>query len=270
MARKKVEKKPLTTEERLAQEKQHCYRELEQEIKFTPEPTYHFNVGDSVLFGALNSAVVEEVLADGKAYLLYCEATNNNYGHPYTYNTYRLARWMEVRSREAIEDTKFTENDDIRLNFNNQTIESLLHRAYFFGIQMNPDYQRDFVWNSADKEYLLDSVFKNIDIGKFVLIHRSDEDWKSDGYSYEILDGKQRLNTLLEFYEDRITYRGKTYSQLSGTDKYTFKNHNISVAEVRNATKKDILNLFLKLNRGGRIMDKTQIERVEKMLEDYQ
>lgn len=270
MARKKVEKKPLTTEERLAQEKQHCYSELEREIKFVPDPTYRFNIGDSVLFGAMNSAVVEESLADGKAYLLLCNATQHNYGKPYTYDTYRLARWMEVRSIDAIEDTHFTENDDIRLNFSNWTLESLIHTAYFFGIKMNPDYQRDFVWDAADKEYLLDSVFKGIDIGKFVLVHRSDADWKRDGYSYEILDGKQRLNTLMEFYEDRITYQGKTYSQLSGTDKYTFKNLNISVGEIRNATQKDILLAFLKFNRGGRVMDKTQIEKVEKMLEDCQ
>lgn len=269
MARK-VGKKTLTTGDRLFQEKQRCYDELEQETRFVSSPTYRFNVGDKVIFGSMNSAVVEEILSDGKAYILLCNATNNNYGNPYTYNTYRLARWIDIRSFSVIENTNFTEKNDIRLNFSNRTIESLLHIAYFFGVMMNPDYQRDFVWDKADKEYLLDSIFKGVDIGKFVLVHRSDEDWRTDGYSYEILDGKQRLNTLKEFYEDRITYYGKTFSQLSATDKYTFKNHNISVAEIKNVSKKDILTAFLKLNRGGRVMDKTQIEKVEKMLSDYE
>ena len=69
MARKTV-KKELTTEERLEQEKEQCYNELAEQIKFIPSPTHYQNVGDEVLFGAFKRAVIEEVLADGKAYLL--------------------------------------------------------------------------------------------------------------------------------------------------------------------------------------------------------
>ena len=50
---------------------------------------------------------------------------------------------------------------------------------------------------------LLDSIFKNIDIGKFVLIHLSDSEWVERGFGYEILDGKQRLSALIEFYENK-------------------------------------------------------------------
>lgn len=80
-------------------------------------------------------------------------------------------------------------------------------------------------WNQKDKELLLDSIFKNIDIGKFVLIHISDEEWHKRGLGYEILDGKQRLNTLIEFYENRIAYNGKCFNDLSGMDKRTFTEH---------------------------------------------
>ena len=267
MARKTV-KKELTTEERLEQEKEQCYNELAEQIKFIPSPTHYYNVGDEVLFGAFKRAVIEEVLADGKAYLLYCDAVNSNYGNPIEYNTYRLATWTSIRLRSEVSDTDFTENDEIRLYFSNTSIESLLHKAYYFGIKMNPDYQRDFVWDDADKEYLIDSIFKGVDIGKFVLVHRTDKEWHEDSYSYEILDGKQRLNTLKEFYENRFPYKGKYFTELSNKDRYTFQEHMISVAEVKNASKKDILIAFLKLNRGGRVMDKKQIEKVEKMLKD--
>ena len=267
MARKTV-KKELTTEERLEQEKEQCYNELAEQIKFIPSPTHYYNVGDEVLFGAFKKAVIEEVLADSKAYLLYCDAIDNNYGNPIEYKTYRLATWVSIRLLSEVSDTDFTENDEIRLYFANTSIESLLHRAYNFGIKMNPDYQRDFVWDDADKEYLIDSIFKGVDIGKFVLVHRTDKEWHEDSYSYEILDGKQRLNTLKEFYENRFPYKGKYFTELSNKDRYTFQEHMISVAEVKNASKKDILTAFLKLNRGGRVMDKKQIEKVEKMLKD--
>lgn len=267
MARKTV-KKELTTEERLAQEKVSCIKQAETEVNFVPAPSRYFNIGDKVLYGALINCTIEEVLANGKAYLIYGTATDTNYGHPISYPTYRFSTWMGLRLVDEVSDSTFTENDNIRLNFNNSTIESLLHRAYYFGIKMNPDYQRDFVWDETDKLYLIDSVFKRIDIGKFVLIHRNDAEWYEDGFSYEILDGKQRLNTLKEFYENRFPYHGKYFSQLSHKDRYTFQEHMISVAEVRNASKKDILTAFLKLNRGGRVMDKKQIDKVEKMLEE--
>lgn len=251
MARKTV-KKELTREEILTQEKQSCYKSAIEETKFIPTPSRYFKVGDKVLYGALKDCIIEEVLADGKAYLILGTATD----------------WMYIRLVDEVGNSNFTENDNIRLYFNNSTIESLLHRAYFFGIDMNTDYQRDFVWDDIDKEYLIDSIFKNVDIGKFVLVHRTDEQWRENGYSYEILDGKQRLNTLKEFYENRFPYHGVYFSELSHNDRHTFLEHMISIAEIKDASKKDILTTFLKLNRGGRVMDKMQIDKVEKMLED--
>lgn len=263
MARKKVE---LTTEQKLEQSRLSALRDVEEFIQYMNEPTYRYNVGDKVLYGAMKESTVEQVLYDGKAYLLHCVATDNNYGKPYDYETYRGVKWVDVRPSCKDNDTHFTSKDAIELHFMNQTIESLIHKVYSFGVDMNPDYQRGLVWDSADKEYLLDSIFKGIDIGKFVFVHRPDEKWKVDRISYEILDGKQRLNTLIEFYEDRITYKGCTFSQLGWEDRRTFKEHMVSVAEVRETNKKDILVSFLSLNRGGRVMDKGQIEKVEKML----
>ena len=88
------------------------------------------------------------------------------------------------------------------------------------------------------------------------------------GYGYEILDGKQRLNALIEFYEDRFSYMGKYYSDLSGMDKYTFKNHPIAIGNIEESEKKVILKYFLMLNRTGKVMDQKHLDNVEKMLEE--
>ena len=267
MARKKVQKE-LTPEQKLEEARMRALRDVEEHVQYQNIPTYVFNVGDHVSYGAMKDAVVEEVLYDGKAYLLRCVATENNYGHPFDRETYCGAMWVNVRDFSRVEDTHFTNDSGLKLNFCNQTIESLLHKYYFFGVDMAPDYQRDFVWSSEDKEYLIDSIFLGIDIGKFVFVSRPDEKWHEDRLSYEILDGKQRLNALVEFFEDRLPYKGHTFSQLSWKDRYTFREHVVSVADVRNAAKKDILISFLNLNRGGRVMDKSQIEKVEHMLEE--
>ncbi len=264
MAKKKVDKE-LTIEEKLQQEKESGLKQIQEELSHLNEPSYLFNIGDKVKYGNLKESIVDMVLHDGKVYGLKCVATNNNYGNPYDYETYRVAMWTEVRPLEN-GNTKFAENQNVRLYFNNSHIESLIHKNYHFGIDFNPDYQRGYVWEQKDKELLLDSIFKNIDIGKFVFIRLSDPDWLERNLGYEILDGKQRLSTLIEFYENKLSYRGKYYNDLSGADKAVFKNHMVSVAEVDNTDKKTVLKYFLMLNRTGKSMDESHLEEVENML----
>ena len=258
-------KKELTKEEKLEQEKQNGLSSIKREIPYINEPSYSFNIGDKVRYGAMKESIVDEILYDGKVYVLKCIATDNNYGKPYDYEAYRVVSWMQIRPIE-FGDTNFTENEDVRLYFNNSNIEHLIHTHYHFGVDFNPEYQRGYVWTQEDKELLLDSVFKNIDIGKFALIRLSDAEWYERGLSYEILDGKQRLSTLIEFYENKLAYKGKYYNDLSWKDRITFKNHNVSVAEVRSENKKTILKYFLMLNRTGKAMDKAQLDKVENML----
>lgn len=269
MARKKTEKKELTVEEKLEQEKQSGLRNIEDELSHINDPSYFFNTGDKVRYGAMKESVVDEVLYDGKVYGLKCIATNNNYGHPYDYETYRVVMWTEIRPLES-GDTTFAENQDVRLYFNNSTIDSLIHKHYHFGVDFNPDYQRGYVWEQEDKELLLDSIFKNIDIGKFVFIRLSDAEWMEKNLGYEILDGKQRLSTLIEFYENKLTYKGKYFNDLSGKDKAVFRNHMVSVAEVNETDKKTVLKYFLMLNRTGKAMDQSHLNEVEQMLKELE
>lgn len=266
MARQKSNKKELTEEERLKRERDSGLRNIEREISFVNNPTYFFKVAEEVAYGAFKKCVIDDIFDNGKYYGLICDAVDTNYGNPIEYKTYRVAAWQEIRPINH-GNTSFAENQDIRIYFNNPTIESLLHYNYFFGIDFNPEYQRGYVWDQKDKELLIDSVFKNIDIGKFVLIHLSDEEWIKRGISYEILDGKQRLSTLIEFYENRFSYNGKFYNDLSSKDKSVFKNHHISFAEIHETDKKTVLRYFLMLNRTGKSMDKKHLEKVEEMLE---
>lgn len=269
MARKKVERE-LTAEEKLQQQKERALEHIQREIPFINEPSYFFNIGDKVSYGSLKESIVEEILCDGKVYVLKCIATENNYGKPYDYETYRVASWVQIRPVGCGTNTMFAENQDVRLSYNNTTIESLMYYHYHFGIDFNPDYQRGYVWDQKDKELLLDSIFKNIDIGKFVLIHLSDKEWYERGFSYEILDGKQRLSTLIEFYENKLPYKGKYYNDLSGMDKLAFKEHQVAVAEVRETDKKTVLKYFLMLNRTGKSMDESHLAEVEKMLDSIE
>lgn len=188
MARKKVNKE-LTIEEQLQKERENELSFIKDEVPHLNEPTYRFEIGDKVEYGALKDCTVKEVLYDGKVYGLHCISTEENYGNPYDREVYRVAGWTSVRPLTN-GDSKFSKNQNVKINFNNSIIESLIHKYYAFGVDMNPEYQRGYVWKSEDKQLLIDSIFNNIDIGKFAFIHLDDKKWAETGNGYEILDGK--------------------------------------------------------------------------------
>lgn len=249
-------------DKRLEQERESGLSMIMDELPNLSEPTYRFNVGDKVAFGGMSESTVEEVLFDGKVYGLRCLSRNKRFGKIEEETYYRITSWVNVHPIEN-KNTAFTKNQDLSISFMNNTIHSLIHRYYTFGINMNPDYQRDYVWTEEDEELLIDSIFLNADIGKFVLIRTN-----NTRYLYDILDGKQRLHTLIRFYENRFPYKGMYYNDLSPRDKNTFLNHMVSVGEIEETNREIILTQFLRLNRSGRKMDESHIEKVEKMLSE--
>ena len=258
MARKKTTKP--TPEDRLKFE----YNEHMRLLEFCPEPSYFFNVGDTVHLGNLKNVVVTDIFADGKFYGLKFDRIDNNYGNPITITGLtRYAFWHEIRPIVSTTES-LVKNDDVDIYFINAHIGGLLSLRYNFGIDMNPDYQRDLVWTEEDKVALIDSIFNNIDIGKFCLVHN---DYTQE-YLYEIIDGKQRLNAICEFYENRFPYKGKYYNDLSNMDKHWFENFTISQANVDSSNRKQILRYFLLLNDTGRKVDREHIEKIRKMYEE--
>ena len=80
MAKKKVEKK-LTKEEKLQKEKENGLSNIKRKVPYLNTPSYFFDVGDKVSYGTLKESIVEEVLYDGKVYVLKCIATEIGRAH---------------------------------------------------------------------------------------------------------------------------------------------------------------------------------------------
>lgn len=257
--------KEITINEQFNKDRESGIRFIEDTVQHLNEPTYCFKIGDKVSYGHFQDCTIEEVLYDGKVYGLRCISTESKYGKTYEEEVYRIATWVKVR---PLTDGKsaFSKNQNIRINFIDSTVESLIHKYYAFGIDMSPEYQRGYVWDLQDKQLLIDSIFNNIDIGKFAFIHLDDKKYIETGNNYEILDGKQRLSSIIDFYENRYPYNEFYFNDLSTKDKNVFLNHHIVQGEVEDADKNTVLKYFLMLNRTGKSMEQSQLEKVEKLL----
>lgn len=242
--------------------------EIKKRLPFISEPTYHFAIGEKIsdTNGTENSSITN-ILFGGKAYEITFTSIKNHYGNIIrTENQNRFVTWTEIRKITPVETNSFVKNRDLRITYSQQTIYSLLNKVYYFGVDFNPIYQRDHIWETEDKTELLDSIFNHFDIGKFAFIFKDYSE--NDTYSYEVLDGKQRMRAILDFYEERITYKGKTFSALSRRDQGHFLDYPVSVAEMPDLDKEQILRYFIKLNKCGKIMSSEQIKKIEHMLTD--
>lgn len=236
-------------------------------------PTYFFNVGDRVDSGNWNWVHVLEICEDGMYYKILKITSKTAYGK-YVGEEYHInyVMWYDIRpyrtTKEAETSVELHQKDDIRLNYSQRTISSLLCSFYsdHSAIETQPDYQRDLVWTKKQKESLIDSIFRNIDIGKFTFINILYED--GCPYHLEVLDGKQRIQAIIDFYECRFTYKGKTFNDLHWRDRLHFENYNISWGECSPLTNEQKYRYFLKLNVGGTPMDQKHIDKVFKMWQD--
>src|SRR5262245_25521745 len=100
-----------------------------------------------------------------------------------------------------------------RHNF--QTVSWFFDLAQRKLLDLDPPYQRRSVWNQPFKDYFVDTVLLGMPAPAIFLF----EDISPDGRSvYHVVDGKQRLLTLLEFVRDTFPISEQTKSgQLPGT-----------------------------------------------------
>jgi hypothetical protein len=256
---KKTKRTPQTDAERKAFDLSRI-----REYAVINAPTYLYKVGERVVHGAISESHVTEVLDGGKILLLHETVTDNNYGRPVDSERDIYVAWHDVTPWRELGDEKPIKTSTFRLHYSQRDLSGLIHMYYYFGVEMDPDYQRGLVWTLKDKQELIESIFQDVDIGKFVFAHLP---FKSKSPTYEIIDGKQRLNALIEYYEGRFEWRGKLYRDLYPGDQSHIDTYPISYAELsERSTRAEILDCFIRLNTSGKPQDPKHLEAVKALL----
>lgn len=124
-------------------------------------------------------------------------------------------------------------------------------------INIRPDYQRGAVWSKPQKQLLVDSVLRDLDIPKIYL-----REVQNGEYEEEVVDGQQRLLAIWEFYDNEFklnndadelngqTISGKKFDELDEDTKDRFEAYELSVVILRMASNNDVEEMFLRLQNG--------------------
>lgn len=125
-------------------------------------------------------------------------------------------------------------------------------------LDLNPPYQRKSVWSPKDRRFFLDTIFRNYPTPP-IFIHRSLSD---EGIpKYHVVDGKQRLETILSFAKNKIAldpnfgdinFNGKKFNDLGMDEKRKFWDYTLVVDFIETVDGANIEEVFDRVNRNSR------------------
>ena len=124
-------------------------------------------------------------------------------------------------------------------------------------LELAPKFQRRSVWTDNARSYLMDTIVRGKPIPKVFIRQKINPSTKVS--VREVVDGQQRLRTILSFLKDGFQigkkhnkrYGGLYFSQLSGVDdevQTNLLNYEISVDLLVNMPDPEVLDVFGRLN----------------------
>jgi hypothetical protein len=133
------------------------------------------------------------------------------------------------------------------------------------GVNMDPDYQRDYVWTDLQKIRYVEWVLRGGMSGRDIYFNC--RGWNSMNITgpLEIVDGKQRISAAFDFLDNKIPAYGhlfRDYDQQIFPHEYSF------VIHINDLDRKGVLQWYLDMNTGGSMHTEDEIDKVRKLLKN--
>lgn len=147
-------------------------------------------------------------------------------------------------------------------------------------LELSPSFQRRSVWTKPQKSYFVDTVYRGLPVPIIFLRERTDVETLST--VREVIDGQQRLRTLLSFIapdsitdfndSDNFTVRkkhnkdiqGKKFASLSKDAKERLVSYQFSVHVLPSDTSdSEVLSIFARMNSTGSKLNAQELRNAE-------
>jgi len=130
-------------------------------------------------------------------------------------------------------------------------------------INMNPDFQRKYVWTETQKEQYIEWILRGGKSGKELYFNHPG--WFK-GFKGEmvIVDGKQRIEAVLSFLNNKTKAYGYYHKHYEDKMSMLISGFSINVADLEN--RKDVLQWYIDMNTGGTSHTTEEIMFVKSLL----
>ena len=136
------------------------------------------------------------------------------------------------------------------------TISKILEWHREGSLKLRPDFQRRPNWPQRAKLYFVDTILRGYPVPLIYLRPRLDP--KTNSPIREVVDGQQRLTTLIEFFDGKFRlndnvegYQGLRYDELELQHQNAFLDYNMGVEDLVGASDEYVLEVFQRLNSYG-------------------
>lgn len=135
-------------------------------------------------------------------------------------------------------------------------------------LELDPPYQRKSVWTYKDKQFFLDTVLNNYPCPAIYL----QKDSTPTGPIYNVVDGKQRLSTILDFHDGKIrlsknfgipSYQGLKFKDLPENVKSEFYNYIFMVEQIRSDTDIAWGEVFQRVNKNQKTLAEQELRHAK-------
>lgn len=136
-------------------------------------------------------------------------------------------------------------------------------------LDLNPPYQRKSVWTSKDRKFFIDTIFRNYPAPP-IFVHR---EINNSGFAtYHVVDGKQRLETILNFANNKIAVsndfgdenlNGKKFKDIPVEYKRRFWDYVLVVDFIDNIEGTNIEEVFDRVNRNSKNLQPQELRHAK-------
>lgn len=153
---------------------------------------------------------------------------------------------------------------DLTKKFSTRTVQDIANLFEHGHLNLSPGFQRDSVWNLRDRQKLIESILRSYPIPAVFLYRRQSE----GNICYDVIDGKQRIETLLMFMGLKRGDRFGASIQLPGSEdkewldwrilsrkhkQHLITGYDLPTIEV-DGDLADIIDLFVRINSTGKAL----------------
>lgn len=132
-------------------------------------------------------------------------------------------------------------------------------------LDLSPQFQRRPIWTEEQASYLIDTILSGLPIPEIYI--RSSSSPKGET-RYEVVDGQQRIRSVLAFGTNDLElsgddisakWLGKRFEDLSDVEKTGFWDYKIVVRDVSGASDLEIRDLFKRLNINSVVLNDQEL-----------
>lgn len=152
---------------------------------------------------------------------------------------------------------------------NTQTVQWFLETHASGQLDLDPPYQRRSVWNDAYRRFYIDTILRDY---PSPAIYLQVETRPGVPTVYHVIDGKQRLETLISFTRDEFHlgsyfnaegYSNPYYSNLSPELQEKLADYVLSVENISRTTADEIKSAFERLNRNTAKLNNQELRKAQ-------